>query len=119
MKRAKSLCQLLKAKCSVKPQVELDQEILSVSLASDCPGPVIGRKRICITPDGNRTACLPGGAGRISGTRLQRGPAVDGPGTDGTIWIAIRNDRRTGIMIRRKDEMEPLPSTRCRRGWEM
>ena len=45
MKRAKSLCQLLKAKCSVKPQVELDQEILSVSLASDCPGPVIGRKR--------------------------------------------------------------------------
>ena len=45
MKRAKSLCQLLKAKCSVKPQVEVEPEMLTVSLASDCPGPVIGRKR--------------------------------------------------------------------------
>jgi len=45
MKRAKSLCQLLKTKGSVKPRVELDQEMLAVSLASDCSGPVIGRKR--------------------------------------------------------------------------
>ena len=45
MKRAKSLCQLLKAKGSVKPHVELDQEMLSVSLAPDCTSPVIGRKR--------------------------------------------------------------------------
>ena len=45
MKRAKSLCRLLKAKGSVKPQVEVEPEMLTVSLASDCPGPVIGRKR--------------------------------------------------------------------------
>ncbi|MCD7991891.1 MAG: hypothetical protein LUK37_08985 [Clostridia bacterium] len=45
MKRAKSLCQLLKAKGSVKPQVEVEPDMLIVSLASDCAGPVIGRKR--------------------------------------------------------------------------
>jgi hypothetical protein len=37
-------------------------------------------------------------------------------GQDGTIWIAIRNDRRTGIMIRRKDEMEPVTRHELQKG---